>query len=85
MSTCLCTLSTERFPPPSELLEQLVEERCHNPSHPGHHIATTCERRSLSIPDAAEQFSIECANLTTVIKQQAPVTPILALRMEAAG
>ena len=45
----------------------------------------TCERKSLSIPETAAQIGIECADLTAVIEERAPVTPDLALRMEAAG
>ena len=43
------------------------------------------ELKSVSIPESAAQFGIECADLTTVIEGRAPVTPDLALRMEAAG
>jgi len=70
---------------PGELLEDYVEWLGRNPWHPGRHIAMTCERKSLSIPEAAAQFGIECADLTAVIEERAPVTPDLALRMEAAG
>ena len=70
---------------PGELLEEYVEWLGRNPWHPGRHIAMTCERKSLSTPEAAAQFGIESADLTAVIEERAPVTPDLALRMEAAG
>ena len=56
-----------------------------NPSHPGRLIADTCERKSLSVQEAAALFGIECADLTAVLEGRAPVTPELALRIEAAG
>ena len=70
---------------PGELLEEYVEWLGRNPWHPGRHIAMTCERKSLSIPEAAAQIGVGCADLTAVIEERAPVTPDLALRMEAAG
>ena len=70
---------------PGELLEEYVEWLGRNPWHPGRHIAMTCERKSLSIPEAAAQIGVECADLTAVIEERAPVTPDLALRIEAAG
>lgn len=68
-----------------ELLEEYGEWLSHNPLHPGFHIAESCELKSVTIPEAAAQFGIECADLTAVIEGRAPVTPGLALRMEAAG
>ena len=70
---------------PGELLEEFAKHLDRNPWHPGRHIAMTCERKSLSIPEAAVKFCIECADLTAVIEERASVTPDLALRMEAAG
>ena len=70
---------------PGELLEEFAMHLDRNLWHPGRHIAMTCERKSLSIPEAAVKFGIECADLTAVIEERASVTPDLALRMEAAG
>ena len=70
---------------PAEVLEARVEWLRRNPMHPGRLIAGTCERKSLSTAEAAALFGIECADLTEVIEQRAPVTPELALRIEAAG
>lgn len=70
---------------PAAVLEARVEWLRRNPMHPGRLIAGTCERKSLSTAEAAALFGIACADLTEVIEQRAPVTPELALRMEAAG
>ena len=70
---------------PGEVLEEYSEWLSRNPLHPGLHIAESCELKSVSIPEAAAQFGIECEDLTAVIEGRAPVTPDLALRMEAAG
>lgn len=70
---------------PAEVLEARVEWLRRNPSHPGHHIAASCELKSVSVAEAAAQFGIECADLTAVIEERAPVTPDLALRLEEAG
>ena len=70
---------------PAEQLEQLVEGLRRNPSHPGRHIAATCERKSLSASEAAEQIGIADTDLTRVIEEQAPLSPGLALQLEAAG
>ena len=56
-----------------------------DPCHPGRLIADPCERKSLSVWDAAARLDIECADLTAVLEGQAPATPELALRTEAAG
>ena len=70
---------------PAKQLEQLVEGLRRNPSHPGRHIAATCERKSLSASEAAEQIGIADTDLTRVIEEQAPLLPGLALQLEAAG
>lgn len=70
---------------PAEALEARVEWLRRNPSHPGHHIAVSCELKSVSVAEAAAQFGIECADLTAVIEERSPVTPDLALRLEEAG
>ena len=70
---------------PGELLQGYGEWLSRNPPHPGLHIADSCELKSVSIPEAAVQFGIECVELTAVIEGRAPITPDLALRMEAAG
>lgn len=70
---------------PAEVLEALVEWLRRNPSHPGHHIAVSCELKSVSVAEAAAQFGIDPADLTAVIEERAPVTPDLALRLEEAG
>lgn len=70
---------------PAEVLEARVEWLRRNPLHPGRLIAGTCERKSLSTAEAAALFGIKCAELTEVLKERAPVTPELALRIEAAG
>lgn len=70
---------------PAEVLEARVEWLRRNPLHPGRLIAGTCERKSLSTAEAAALFGIECADLTEVLEERAPVTPELALRIEAAG
>ena len=70
---------------PAEQLEQLVEKIRHNPSHPGRLLASACENKSLDIHEAAEQIGVGSADLTRVTEGRAPVTPELALRMEAAG
>ena len=70
---------------PAEVLEAHVEWLRRNPLHPGRLIAGTCERKSLSTAEAATLFGIECADLTEVLEERAPVTPELALRIEAAG
>lgn len=70
---------------PAEVLEARVEWLRRNPLHPERLIAGTCERKSLSTAEAAALFGIECADLTEVLEERAPVTPELALRIEAAG
>ena len=70
---------------PAEVLEARVAWLRRNPSHPGHHIAVSCELKSVSVAEAAAQFGIDPADLTAVIEERAPVTPDLALRLEEAG
>ena len=70
---------------PVEVLSEWTTWLDRNPPHPGSHIATSCERKSLSIPEAAAKIGVECIDLTAVIEGRAPVTIDLALRMEAAG
>lgn len=70
---------------PAKQLEALVESIRRDPPHPGHHIRETCERKHLSASDAARQFGLPLAELTEVIEGRAPVSPELALKMEAAG
>ena len=70
---------------PAELLKQLVEKIRRNPSHPGRLLAGACEKKSLSVREAAERIGIGSAELALVIQGREPVTPELASRMEAAG
>lgn len=70
---------------PPEQLVQLVEEFRRNPSHPGRHVAATCERKSLSVSEAVEQIGTADTDLTRMIEEQAPLSPGLALQLEAAG
>ena len=70
---------------PADLLKQLVEKIRRNPSHPGRLLAGACENKSLSVREAAERIGVSSAELARVIQGRAPVTPELALRMEAAG
>ena len=70
---------------PDEQLELLVERIRRNPSHPGRLLAGACENKSLGVREAAERIGVGSAELIRVIEGQAPVTPELALRMEAAG
>lgn len=70
---------------PAEQLEALVESIRRDPSHPGCHIRATCERKKLSVQEAARQFGLPLAELTEVIEGRAPVSPELALKMEAPG
>ena len=70
---------------PADLLKQLVDKIRRNPSHPGRLLAGACENKSLSVREAAERIGGGSAELARVIQGRAPVTPELALRMEAAG
>lgn len=70
---------------PAKQLEALVESIRRDPPHPGRHIRETCERKELSVQQAARQFGLPLAELTEVIEGRVPVSPELALRMEAAG
>ena len=70
---------------PAEQLEALVESIRRDPSHPGCHIRETCERKRLSVEEAARQFGLPVEELTEVIEGRAPVSPELALKMEAEG
>lgn len=70
---------------PAEQLEALVESIRRDPSHPGCHIRGICERKRLSVQEAARRIGLPVENLTAVIEGRAPVSPELALRMEAAG
>ena len=70
---------------PAKQLEALVESIRRDPPHPGRHIRETCERKELSVQEAAQQFGLLVEELTEVIEGRAPVSPELALRMEAAG
>lgn len=70
---------------PAEALQARVEWLRRNPLHPGRLIVGTCERKSLSRTEAAALFGIKCADLTEVLEERSPVTPELALRIEAAG
>ena len=70
---------------PAAQLEELVQRIRHDPRHPGRHLRGMCERKSLSIPDAAGLIGVRPAVLDRVIEGRAPVTPQLALRLEAAG
>lgn len=70
---------------PAKQLKALVESIRRNPSHPGCHIRATCERKKLSVQEAAQQFGLPVEELTEVIEGRVPVSPELALEMEAAG
>lgn len=70
---------------PAELLEQLVENIRRSPSHPGRLLAGVRKNKSLGIQEAAERIGVGGAELARVVERQAPVTPELARRMEAAG
>lgn len=70
---------------PPEVLEEYGAWLRRNPAHPGWHLAGTLERKSLSVAEAAELFGVESADLAEVIEGRAPVTPELAVRMEAVG
>lgn len=70
---------------PAEQLEALVESIRRDPSHPGCHIRGICERKRLSVQEAARRIGLPVADLTAVIEGRAPVSPELALKMEAAG
>ena len=70
---------------PAEQLEQLVEKIRRNPSHPGRFLASACENKSLGVQEAAELIGVGSAELVRVAEGRAPVTPELALRLEAAG
>lgn len=70
---------------PGEVLEEYAAWVSRHPCHPGQLIAGTLERKSLSALDAATLFGIKCADLTEVLEGRAPITPELALRIEAAG
>ncbi|MDE0624985.1 MAG: HigA family addiction module antitoxin [Bryobacterales bacterium] len=70
---------------PAELLERLVERIRRNPSHPGSRLADSCERKGLSPRAAADRIGVDPAELDRVIAGSAPVTPDLAVRLEAAG
>jgi len=70
---------------PAELLEQIVEEFIRNPSHPGALLADTFENKSLDVPEAARRIGVPRDELDRVLEGQAPLTPELALRLEAAG
>ena len=70
---------------PAKQLKALVESIRRDPSHPGCHIRATCERKELSVEEAARRIGLPVAELTEVIEGRAPVSPELALCMEAAG
>ena len=70
---------------PPEVMQKYGEWVGRNPRHPGWHLAGTLERKSLSVAEAAELFGVESADLAEVLEGRAPVTPELAVRMEAAG
>jgi len=70
---------------PARQLEALVKSIRRDPPHPGCHIRETCERKELSVEEAARRIGLPVAELTEVIEGRAPVSPELALRMEAAG
>ena len=70
--------------PAAQLEEALGCILC-DPPHPGQTIRGTCERRSLTIANTAKRLGIDRANLYLVLNAQAPISPELALRLEAAG
>lgn len=70
---------------PAKQLEALVESIRRDPPHPGHHIRGICERKRLSVQEAARRIGLSVADLTAVIEGRSPVSPELALKMEAAG
>ena len=70
---------------PAEQLERLVERIRSNPSHPGSRLADSCERKGLSPRAAADCIGVDPAELDRVIAGSAPITPELAVRLEAAG
>ena len=70
---------------PGGVLEEYVEWMRRHPLHPGELIADTCECKSLSVAEAAALIGVDCAELTEVVEERAPVTPELAACMEAAG
>lgn len=69
---------------PAEQLEQLAESIRRNPPHPGVHVAGICERLAVTVDQAARKFGTGPASLSRVIQGRAPVSPDLAVRMEAA-
>ena len=69
---------------PAWELEEAIE-RLRRPPHPGHHIREICERNALNVPEAAKMLGLPVADLTAVIEGRSPVSPELALSMEAAG
>ena len=70
---------------PAWELEELVERVRRDPPHPGLMVRDICERKGLSAPEAARMLAIAPAELVRVWGGQSPITPELALRMEAAG
>lgn len=70
---------------PAEQLEQLVESLRRNPPHPGVHVSAICERLGITADQAARRLRASPARLSRVIDGLTPVSPQLALRMEAAG
>lgn len=66
-------------------LERLVEHIRRNPSHPGSFLADSCKRKGLSPREAADRIGVDHAELDRVVGERAPVTPDLAVRLEAAG
>lgn len=70
---------------PAEQLEEFVESVRRDPPHPGCHIRDACELKGLSVLEAALRIGLPVLELTEVIDGQAPVSPELALRLEAAG
>jgi len=70
---------------PAEQLEEPLESIRRDPPHPGVHVAGVCERLAVTVDQAARKFGTSPASLSLVIQGRAPVSPDLAVRMEAAG
>ena len=60
-----------------------------NPLHPGLHIAAWLEAADdypgMTVSEAARKLSVSRNSLSRVVNGRAPVTPALALKMEALG
>ncbi len=61
-----------------------------NPLHPGRHIAggwldAVDEYPGMSVSEAAEKLGVSRAALSRIVDGRAPVTPALAMKMEALG